>query len=153
MNRIIRYQGAIVQDEQILLIRHRHHSTGESYWLFPGGGIEDGETEEECVQREMREETNLHVAVERLLLDEPTQPGAVYKRRRTFLCSVVSGTAAPGYEPEEDAAAAYGIVEVAWFDLRDENSWPPLAKGNSITYPQLLGVQQTLGYRNSVTDE
>ena len=146
MNRIIRYQGAIVQDEKILLIRQRHHDTGVSYWLLPGGGIEEGESEEECVQREMQEETNLRVSVERLLLDQPAEAGAVYKRRQTFLCSVVSGTAAPGHEPEEDAAASYGIVEVGWFDLRDESGWPVLVKENGITYPELRGVQQALGY-------
>ena len=146
MNRIIRYEGAIVQDEQILLIRQRQHDTGNSYWLFPGGGIEEGESEAECVEREMWEETNLRVAADRLLMDEPDHPGGVYKRRRTFLCSVISGTAAPGYEPEEDAAAAYGIVEVGWFDLRDESAWPLLAKEDGITYPQLRGVQQALGY-------
>ncbi len=146
MARIIRYQGAIVQDDKILLIRHRQHDTGESYWLFPGGGIEEGESEEACVEREMWEETNLRVSADRLLLDEPAQPGGVYQRHRTFLCSVVSGTAAPGYEPEEDAAAAYGIVEVGWFDLRDESGWPALAKSDSITYPQLLSAQKALGF-------
>ncbi len=146
MNRVIRYQGAIVQDEKILLIRQRQHDTGVSYWLLPGGGIEAGESEEECVRREMQEETNLRISVERLLLDQPDESGAVYKRRRTFLCSVISGSAAPGYEPEEDAAASYGIVEVGWLDLRDESGWPPLAKEDGITYPQLRGVQQALGY-------
>ncbi len=144
--RIIRYQGAIVQEEKILLIRQRHYDTGVTYWLLPGGGIEEGESEEECVQREMWEETNLRVSVERLLLDQLAEAGAAYKRRMTFLCSVVSGTAAPGHEPEEDAAASYGIVEVGWFDLRDESGWPPMAKKDSITYPQLRGVQQALGY-------
>lgn len=94
----------------------------------------------------MWEETNLRVSADQLLLDEPAQPGAVYKRRKTYLCTVLSGTAAPGYEPEEDAAAAYGIVEVAWLDLSDESNWPDLAKSDSITYPQLLRIQQALGY-------
>lgn len=146
MSRIIRYQGAIVHDEKLLLIRQRHHKTGESYWLLPGGGIEEGESEEECVEREMWEETNLRVTVERLLFDLPTEPGDAYKRRQTFLCSVISGTAAPGHEPEEDAAASYGIVEVGWFDLRAENGWSAVAKADSITYPQLLAVQKALGY-------
>lgn len=144
--RVIRYQGAIVQEGKILLIRQRHYDTGVTYWLLPGGGIEEGESEEECVQREMWEETNLRVSVERLLLDQPTEAGAVYKKRMTFLCLVVSGTAAPGHEPEEDASASYGIVEVGWFDLRDESGWPPMIRQDSITYPQLRGIQQALGY-------
>lgn len=39
MNRISRYQGAIVHEYHLLLIRHQGH-TGRSYWLFPGGSIE-----------------------------------------------------------------------------------------------------------------
>ncbi len=74
MQRRIRYQGAIVREDHILLIKHRHHADGRDYWLIPGGGIEDGETEEQCVQREMREETNLEVVVERLVLEQTAWP-------------------------------------------------------------------------------
>ena len=52
-----RYQAAIMIGSQILLIRHEEHNHGRTYWLLPGGGREDGESEEECVIREMREET------------------------------------------------------------------------------------------------
>ena len=144
--RDIRYQGAIVHDDQLLLIRHREHKTDHSYWIFPGGGREEGESEEECVCREMHEETGLVVKVERLLMEQPTTPGGVYRLRRTFLCSVIAGTAAPGYEPEEEAAANYGIVEIGWFDLRDAASWNELVRANKITYPQLLAVQSLLGF-------
>ena len=105
MSRVVRYQGAIVRDDQILLIRHTHHDDGRSYWLLPGGGIEPGETAEACVAREMWEETSLTVRVEGLLLDEaPVAGQQVYKRYHTYLCRVQAGEASPGYEPEEDAA-------------------------------------------------
>ncbi len=32
---------------------------GREYWVFPGGGIEEGETPKEAVIREVKEETNL----------------------------------------------------------------------------------------------
>ncbi len=32
MQRTIRYQGAVIRDNQILLIQHRHHGDGRSYW-------------------------------------------------------------------------------------------------------------------------
>ena len=66
-----RYQGAIIQNHSLLLLRHRHHATGRTYWVFPGGGLDEGETEERCVMREMKEETDLDVDVERLLFEEP----------------------------------------------------------------------------------
>ncbi|MEZ4733881.1 MAG: NUDIX hydrolase [Caldilineaceae bacterium] len=64
-----RYQGAIIQDDKILLIRHTEHASGRSFWVIPGGGREAGESEMACVAREMREETNLVVQVERLLVE------------------------------------------------------------------------------------
>ena len=75
VTRSTRYQGAIIRDHQILLIKQTEHASGRSYWLLPGGGIEPDETEERCVQREVLEETGLHVLVQDLLLDEPASPG------------------------------------------------------------------------------
>jgi ADP-ribose pyrophosphatase YjhB (NUDIX family) len=49
----IRYQAAIFRDDEILLIKCREQTSGRVYWLLPGGGRETGETEIECVQREV----------------------------------------------------------------------------------------------------
>jgi 8-oxo-dGTP pyrophosphatase MutT (NUDIX family) len=148
MLRDIRYQGAIVRNHHLLLIRHQDHAAdGRTYWLLPGGGRETDETEEACVAREMSEETGLDVTVERLLLDETTEATArVYQRRRTYLCRADRGEAQPGYEPEPEVSAMYGIVEVRWFDLRDAAGWDPLMTADAITYPQVRRIQAALGY-------
>ena len=146
MARHTRCQGAIMRDHHILLITHQEHSTGRKYWLVPGGGIEDGEDEVACVIREMREETNLEVRVERLLLDEEIAPSVGYTRIKTYLCVPIAGEAKPGYEPEEEASSVYGITDVAWFDLRDESSWNGVMKLDEITYPQVKRIQKALGY-------
>ena len=148
MPRHTRYEGVIVQDDKILLIRHLHHDSGRTYWLFPGGGKETGETEEDCLRREMMEETNLVVQLDRLLLDQDTEPDAEYVRRKMFLCHPQSGTASPGYEPELEAAAEYAIAEVRWFDLREPAQWDPLLVSDELTYPLVLQVRHELGYEN-----
>lgn len=144
MARIVRYQGAIMRDDHILLIQHTHHDDGRSYWLLPGGGIEPGETEEACVAREMWEETNLQVRVERLLLEELATPGEIYQRRKTYLCQVEAGEASPGYEPEAEASTVYGITAVAWFALTDPGSWPVELRVDAITAPLLARIAQAL---------
>jgi ADP-ribose pyrophosphatase YjhB (NUDIX family) len=144
--RITRYQGAIIHDHHILLIQQTEHASGHSYWLIPGGGIEQGETEEACVEREMHEETCLHVRVQQLLLDEPSLPGDTYQRKKTFVCHVVDGEARPGYEPEPEVAAAYTITDVGWFDLRNAATWHELVVRDSITYTLLQRIQAALGY-------
>ena len=146
MARHTRYQGAIIKDHRILLIRHKQNSTGRAYWVIPGGGIDGSESEEECVIREMKEETNLDVTIDRLVFDEPAHPEGVYKWRKTFICHPVSGKASPGYEPEPEAAADYSISEVRWFDLRNERSWDDALFQNPFTYPQLVRLREVLGY-------
>jgi 8-oxo-dGTP pyrophosphatase MutT (NUDIX family) len=146
MARHTRYQGFIIQDHKILLIQHRHHATGRSYWVIPGGGLDGSETEEECVIREMKEETNLNVKIERLAFDEPAYPDGVYKWRKSFICTPTSGIPSPGYEPEPEAAESYSISAVKWFDLRSDQEWGDEAKKDPFTYPQLVKLRELLGY-------
>jgi len=146
-----RFQGAIVDDGRVLLIRHQEHASGRSYWLFPGGGIEPDESDVECVTREMREETGLEVRVDGLIFDEPyAQPG-VYLRRRLYLCTPLAGEAAPGYEPEPDAAAHYGIVEVGWFPIDDPAGWGP-AGDDAYTAPELKLLRAFMAERRRAMD-
>ncbi len=145
-NRDIRYQGAIIRDNHILLIRHREYESGRSYWILPGGGIEPGESEEECVRREIKEETNLDVRVISLLLNEPNPTKSMYLSRKTYLCAPNTGEASPGIEPEPDAASWYSITEVKWFDLYDESSWDSELTADPITYGQLQRIRYTMGY-------
>ncbi len=52
-------RAIIVQDGNILLT----HELNSGWWLLPGGGQEEGETFEECVIREVEEETGVLVRV------------------------------------------------------------------------------------------
>jgi 8-oxo-dGTP diphosphatase len=141
-----RYQGAILRNDHILLIQHREHS-GRSYWLLPGGGREAGETEEQCVRREMQEETGLDVQVERLLMDETHTMLGKTHHRKTYLCTILAGEPQPGYEPEPEVAAFYRIAAVGWFNLRDAASWGEQVTADPYTYTELQQLQVILGYR------
>jgi ADP-ribose pyrophosphatase YjhB (NUDIX family) len=142
-----RYQGAIIRDDHLLLIKHREHASGRAYWVIPGGGREEGESEEECVRREMQEETNLDVHVERLLLDDAMRNSPAYHNAKTYLCGVIGGEAKPGYEPEIEASQQYGIVEVRWFDLRHPETWDAMVYADSLTFPLMQRIQDKLGYK------
>ena len=146
MPRKTRYQAAIIHDNHILLIQHREYGNGRAYWLLPGGGIEAGETEIHCVQREVREETNLVVRVEGLLLDESPQyyDGGIYQRFKTYLCRPITNDAYPGYEPEPEAAAKYEIADVGWFSINDETTWNELIVNDPIIAPALRRIRAAL---------
>jgi 8-oxo-dGTP diphosphatase len=142
----IRYQGAILRDDQILIIKHREHMSGRTYWIIPGGGREGDESEEECVRREMKEETHLDVVVERLLLDDPIRDNSVYQSAKTYLCRILGGEEKPGAEPEPEAASYYSIEEIAWFDLWHPETWDAEIFTDSIMFPLMQRIQGALGY-------
>ncbi len=60
--------AVIIKDNKILLIRRVVEGRGE-YWVFPGGGVEEGETEEQAMAREVEEELSLTVTESKLLFD------------------------------------------------------------------------------------
>lgn len=99
--------GVLIEGGKILLIR-RAAEPFKGMWAVPGGRIEDDETAEECLIREMEEETGLKVEPLKLtgIYSEPSRDprliiAAAYLVRR------VSGEPKAG----DDAG------ELAWFDL------------------------------------
>jgi 8-oxo-dGTP pyrophosphatase MutT (NUDIX family) len=146
LRRDVRYQAAILHEDHVLLLKVVDAESGATFWVLPGGGREAGESEEGCVQREVREETELEVAVVRPLFEAPDGPGGIYDRLRTYLCHVVCGEARPGIEPEVDTPEHTTIREVGWFDLRAPTTWDPLVLRDSITLPLLRQVRDVLGY-------
>ncbi|MHA2038268.1 MAG: NUDIX domain-containing protein [Promethearchaeota archaeon] len=146
MSRTSRYQGAVIRDDHILLIKHRHYNNDLEYWIIPGGGREEGETEEECVKREIKEETNLDVVVEQLLLEMRGQTDSNYRFYKTYFCQPLSDNAQPGTEPELEPGMDYEISEVGWFDLRSEEKWPDGDIFKRFVYPVLKKLQDILGY-------
>ena len=59
---------AIIFKENQLLIAQRGSKMKLALkWEFPGGKIEPGENEEECIKREIFEELNIHIKIERKL--------------------------------------------------------------------------------------
>jgi 8-oxo-dGTP diphosphatase len=142
----IRRQGAILDGSKILLIQHSEFG-GRSYWLLPGGGLEKSETEQECVAREMREETGLYVQVQDLLLEIVMKDGILAGDVfRTWRCSIVGGQAAPGYEPEPIPASRYAITAIQWLDLREPASWSEEIHTDTITYTQLIALRKKLEF-------
>lgn len=53
MKRII---AAAIYEAERLLIARRSYGTLKGFWEFPGGKVESGESDEECIKREIREE-------------------------------------------------------------------------------------------------
>lgn len=62
-----RVGGIWVESGRIALIQR--HRGEEEYFVIPGGGIEDGESRDEALIREMKEELGVHVTVGSLVAE------------------------------------------------------------------------------------
>lgn len=68
--------GIIIKDNQILLMRRIKN--GQEYFVFPGGGIEQNESMEEAVIRELKEEFDIDVKIDKLAFQIENQGNEEY---------------------------------------------------------------------------
>lgn len=85
----IRVTGLLIENGKILLVNQKVSTTRS--WSLPGGRLEQGETLEEGIIREMLEETGLNVKVEKLLYICEKPEAAPPLLHITFLLQRISG--------------------------------------------------------------
>ena len=74
-----------------ILATQRGYGDFKGGWEFPGGKIESGETHEECIVREIREELAVEVKAENIIGVVEYDYPAFHLTMHCLLCSVVSG--------------------------------------------------------------
>lgn len=111
-------RGITIHDGKVLLF-HRLNR-GYEYYVFPGGGIDPGETPEQTAVRETLEEASCEVkAVKVLYVNEHDTDAS-----QTFvLCKYVSGVPAVGKGTEEEKnmhnKSLGQFYETHWYDLQE----------------------------------
>jgi G:T/U-mismatch repair DNA glycosylase/ADP-ribose pyrophosphatase YjhB (NUDIX family) len=109
-------RGLVLDAEgRVLLVRFEHPVSGDAWWATVGGGVDPGESDEEALRRELREEAGL--------VDFEIGP-VVYRREHTFpwarrilrqrerfhLVRVDAHEAVPTID-----MAAEGVTDVRWW--------------------------------------
>lgn len=83
--------AAMVRDEKVLIAQREAGSHMEYRWEFPGGKLEHGETPEECIIREIKEELDMDIEV----LDIYKVVKFAYKEKDIlllcYLCRIIGG--------------------------------------------------------------
>ncbi len=115
--------GAIVIEEDRILLVKYDGAGGRSYLVGPGGAVFGNESMHETVVREVREETGLEVHPEKILFVEDLFSRRYRILKIWFLCHFIGGQITNTQEALEE-----GISEVAWYsrdELLDEVVYPP----------------------------
>jgi 8-oxo-dGTP diphosphatase len=106
---------ALVDGDRVLLVR-RGRAPAKGLYAFPGGRVEDGETLEQAVRRELFEETGLAAGpvtlVEAHHIDREGSGPAF--RLHVFTAPHVGGSPVPGDDADE----------TGWFGLADMAGMP-----------------------------
>ncbi len=82
--------AAIIKKDNKILATQRGYGEFEGLWEFPGGKIEEGETKEEALIREIKEELNADIKVDEFALDLEWQYPNFYLYMSCFMCSLES---------------------------------------------------------------
>ena len=82
--------AAIIKKDNKILATQRGYGEFEGLWEFPGGKIEEGETKEEALVREIKEELNADIIVEKFALDLEWQYPNIYLYMSCFECVLES---------------------------------------------------------------
>ena len=80
----------IVRDGRIFATQHGY-GEWKDWWEFPGGKIEPGESPEDALKREIREELATEIEVDELLTTVEYDYPKFHLTMHCYLCTIISG--------------------------------------------------------------
>ncbi|MBU2472705.1 NUDIX domain-containing protein [Patescibacteria group bacterium] len=120
-----RVAGVIIKNNKILLMRRVRD--GREYFVFPGGGVEENETIEEAIIREIKEKLSIDAKIDKLLFEIENQGRQEYY----YLIKEFSGQPKLGGE-EKQRMNENNQYYPTWIELEKivglDNLYPKLAK-------------------------
>jgi len=116
----VRVCGLCIQNESILLVKHKGLGARNELWSPPGGGVEFMENSREALCREFKEETNLSVEVKELLFVNEFREEPLHAIELFFRVILKNGTLRKGKDPEHDSTFQIldGVRFVTFEELR-----------------------------------
>jgi 8-oxo-dGTP pyrophosphatase MutT (NUDIX family) len=124
-------------EDRVLLVRFVNPETGAEFWTTPGGGIKPGESPEDAIRRELREETGL---------EDADIGSVIWTRREVFPWAgqtldqreQVILVRTPSFEPRpqigQSGLEAEDVHEVRWWTLAE------VEVSDALFYPTRLGL-------------
>ena len=89
--RTVNVVAAVIKRGDMIFATQRGYGDLKGGWEFPGGKIEEGESPEAALVREIKEELDTEISVDKFLHTIEYDYPSFHLSMRCYLCSVVSG--------------------------------------------------------------
>ncbi|MFA0962995.1 NUDIX domain-containing protein [Roseivirga sp. BDSF3-8] len=96
----VRVCGICLMDGGLLLTEHKGLGPQGRLWIPPGGGMQYGESAEECLVRELKEETGLEIAAGKLLFVHEYINAPLHALELFYEAKITGGSLTKGIDPE-----------------------------------------------------
>ena len=108
--------AAIIKENEKYFATQRGYGEYKGWWEFPGGKIENGESKEEALKREIREELAIEIEIDRFITTVQFDYPEFHLIMHCFICHITAG------QPQLLEAKA-----AKWIDKNDLESveWLP----------------------------
>ena len=121
MKRINAVYALLLNDEKNKVLMVCNKDNNDS-WTLPGGAVEDNETLEQAIIREVEEETGLTVKIKDVVsINERFFEDSAHVIFFTFNATIIGGDIKIRFVEE--------ISEVRWMDIDEADSYMPYHKG------------------------
>ena len=87
----IHVSAAIIMKDNKIFVTQRGYGEFKDWWEFPGGKIEEGETPEECLKREIKEELEADINIDKYLCTVEYDYPNFHLKMECFICSLIDG--------------------------------------------------------------
>ncbi len=88
----IRVVAAVIRDGNKVFATERGYGEFKDMWEFPGGKVESGEDERDALKREIREELDTEIAVDKYITTVECDYPSFHISISFYWCHVVSGS-------------------------------------------------------------
>ncbi len=120
--------AAIIKKEDKIFATQRGYGDFKDWWEFPGGKMEEGETPEDALAREIKEELSTDISVDKFLYTVEYDYPKFHLTMHCYMCSLLS-----------DALSLNEHEAAEWLKCEDIHSvnWLP---ADEILLPMIVDV-------------